>query len=332
MSSGSLTWADRVRGGSRATERKMVDSEKVDSTESERTERKVDGGGKGEVDGGGKGEVDGVEGEVGGGEGEVDGDRVREVDGGGMKDENGDKEGSLGEVDGGEEGGLEGSGAVCEVESVKKTEEYSGGEDVSNGKDENEVVEYDVDVATEQCAGELVVVEEIHSQDAAEVRNIYVIPSSPPPLCLMQQSWRRLLKEYDGKFPSGVSNCLHLALALSTLSLGLESEGQRSVSWADRCDSPPGEEMMLPSVLANIPRSPGRAITLHQRLSSVSRKRSVISTVPSSIFSVCVCADQSRNQRGCWRRNRYDNKYNHAVITAHMSCTGEGTAGARSPG
>ncbi len=37
-------------------------------------------------------------------------------------------------------------------------------------------------------------------------------------------------------------------------------------SWADRCDSPPGG-------LSEIPRSPGRAIHLHQRLSSPSRKR-----------------------------------------------------------
>lgn len=61
------------------------------------------------------------------------------------------------------------------------------------------------------------------------------------------------------------------------LSLLLESEGHHHVSWADRCESPPSEgDMVHPLVLADTPRSPGRAITLHQRLSSPSRKRYVM--------------------------------------------------------
>lgn len=58
------------------------------------------------------------------------------------------------------------------------------------------------------------------------------------------------------------------------MSLLLESEGHHHVSWADRSESPPFEGDMVASlVLADTPRSPGRAITLHQRLSSPSRKR-----------------------------------------------------------
>ncbi len=47
---------------------------------------------------------------------------------------------------------------------------------------------------------------------------------------------------------------------------------RQEVSWADRCDSPP-------EILSDIPRSPGRALHLHQRLSSPSRRR-------------CECLDQ----------------------------------------
>ena len=59
--------------------------------------------------------------------------------------------------------------------------------------------------------------------------------------------------------------------SLSEGSVSTEDEGRRRVSWADRCESPPLEDG--PMVLADTPRSPGRAITLHQRLSSPSRKR-----------------------------------------------------------
>ncbi len=48
---------------------------------------------------------------------------------------------------------------------------------------------------------------------------------------------------------------------------------RQEVSWADRCDSPP-------EMLSDIPRSPGRALHLHQRLSSPSRRR-------------CECLDQT---------------------------------------
>ena len=41
---------------------------------------------------------------------------------------------------------------------------------------------------------------------------------------------------------------------------------RQEVSWADRCDS-------SPEALSDITRSPGRAIHLHQRLSSPSRRR-----------------------------------------------------------
>ena len=181
MSSGSLTWADRVRRGSQAKERRKVDSEEVDGTERERTERKVDGGGDEKVDGGEEREVDGSEvGEVGGGgEGELYNNRVREVDDGtegevddgGMKDENGDREERLGEVDVAEEEGLEGCAVVCEVEGVAE----SGRKEVSSREDDNGVVECDAVGAIVECAGELVVAEDVHSQDAAEVRNISVV-------------------------------------------------------------------------------------------------------------------------------------------------------------
>jgi hypothetical protein len=82
-------------------------------------------------------------------------------------------------------------GAEGRPENGRGVKEVDGGE-----KEGGEVVECDAYSATERGAGELVVVEDVHSRDAAE-------------------SWRQLLREYD------------------------ESEGQRSVSWADRCDSPP---------------------------------------------------------------------------------------------
>ena len=204
MSSGNLTWADRVRGGSRATGRKKVVSEEVkgvERTESQRTERRMDGGGEGEVDGGGVKEVED------GGEGEVDGGGVREVEDGGARkvdgwvrevdggkrevDDGGVKEveygrdmdggegedGSVKEVDGEEGEGEMNGGAEGRPENGRGVKEVVGGE-----KEGGEVVECDAYSATERGAGELVVVEDVHSRDAAEVRLDCVTPSPPPPL------------------------------------------------------------------------------------------------------------------------------------------------------
>ena len=128
-----------------------------------------------------------------------------------------------------------------------------------------------------------------------------------------------------------------------SLSFSLESDGHHHVSWADRCESPPqsnsppsAEEIVPPLLLADTPRSPGRAITLHQRLSSPSRKRYAC-CVPISfltLLSECVYihADQLKSQRGCWNRNKYAAFLHHLLFTSLLCVVGEGTTGPQSPG
>lgn len=79
---------------------------------------------------------------------------------------------------------------------------------------------------------------------------------------LQQLSWSDIVAEYDGR-SAPPPMCIR-SFTYSTLTAGETS--RRTMSWADRCESPPDG-------LPEMPRSPGRAIHLHQRLSSPSRKR-----------------------------------------------------------
>ncbi len=95
--------------------------------------------------------------------------------------------------------------------------------------------------------------------------------------CSQMNGWVKLIVPFSWKYLSKV--------------MFADSEGYRGeVSWADRCESPPG-------LVTDVLRSPGRAIHLHQRLSSPSRKRSVIGIIWYSINYKCDVSYNSASER-----------------------------------